>query len=237
MQSHWNYTHNMYVCCCVCLALCDMCVFQLDFEFLVHTLWEKRVDDEATMTMTTTVTATVRLECIAKTKTETETETAHKQAQANAAFAVGVSSNNKKHGSATSTTTAMRASMMLLSWCCCSADDDDNVRLFVCPLCTAAQYFGRHCGAALSPTLSELLLLAFQISMGSIKCIYNSLKSTKATLESAQLWYTRYTHLFNTYILCCILSWSPFTGIQLLNNFKPTSVCLYRLESWCWLRI
>lgn len=31
---------------CVCLALCDMCVFQLDFEFLVHTLWEKRVDDE-----------------------------------------------------------------------------------------------------------------------------------------------------------------------------------------------
>lgn len=232
MQSHWNYTHNMYVCCCVCLALCDMCVFQLDFEFLVHTLWEKRVDDEAT-TMTTTVTATVRLECIAKTKTETETETAHKQAQANAAFAVGVSSNNKKHGSATSTTTAMRASMMLLSWCC-SADDDDNVRLFVCPLCTAAQYFGRQCGAALSrvrllcsallqqmsrqstalATLSELLLLAFQISMGSIKCIYNSLKSTKATLESAQLWYTRYTHLFNTYILCCILSWSPFTAIQ-----------------------
>lgn len=209
MQSHWNYTHNMYVCCCVCLALCDMCVFQLDFEFLVHTLWEKRVDDEAT-TMTTTVTATVRLECIAKTKTETETETAHKQAQANAAFAVGVSSNNKKHGSATPTATAMRASMMLLSWCC-SADDDDNVRLFVCPLCTKAQYFGCHCGTALSrvrllcsallqqmsrqstalATLSELLLLAFQISMGSIKCIYNSLKSTKATLESAQLWYTR----------------------------------------------
>lgn len=33
--SHIEITHNM--CVCVSLALCDMCVFQLDFEFLVHT--------------------------------------------------------------------------------------------------------------------------------------------------------------------------------------------------------
>lgn len=38
-------SHIEIACVCVCLALCDMCVFQLDFEFLVHTLREKRVDD------------------------------------------------------------------------------------------------------------------------------------------------------------------------------------------------
>lgn len=153
---------------------------------------------------TVTLTATVRLECVAKTKTETETETAHKQAQADVHDddGVGVSSNNnKKHGSATSMATATRASMML-----CSADvDDDNVRLssrvpfvhcgtiFWTPLCGAALSRVRClCSAKAERTalakLSKLLLLALQISMGSIKCIYNALKKARK-LHSSGLAY------------------------------------------------
>lgn len=81
-------------------------------------------------------------------------------------------------------------------WCCSADGDDDNVRLssrvpfvhcgtiFWTPLCGAALSRVRCLCSAKAErtalaTLWELLLLASQISMGSIKCIYNALKKAQ----------------------------------------------------------